>query len=418
MLVETLVHLSSRVASAIFSFLLFAFVARFCSPEDAKAIYFFAFSLGFLIVSLRTFGTISANLRGASRRVDKLRAALSTTGQLLFLQFAAVVLSFAVFATHPISLKLALAACLVVASSAFDADLLRASLNKRSAFSLTFAIGGGFALVVFLLAPLKTREVGCAALLVQWIPVVCVNLYFYFRLLRRRARLARVLGTVQAPRLLGFLLVAMFDGTVLNAPFLIGNRLTAHAGFDLSVAMRLFVSSLSLYPLLTHWSNSRALGLLSTRFGLTEPRLYAGILASSGAVASALFALVYVFASHKKLTLLQYGLSQVLLVSYCYYAARIRYRSREMSDAKSLLQLGGILACFYTTFIAAVTLGEPGAALIVALQSSTLLITTVLVAGIPRSIVRAARDGGGILASPQGIGKHERRAVRSNQDAP
>jgi hypothetical protein len=384
MLAETLIHVVSRVVSAAASFLLFAFVARYCNPEDAKAIYFFAFALGFLVVSLRTFGTISANLRGESRRAHKLRSALATIGQLLILQVVAAVASVAVFLTHPIPMTLVVAACAVVAVASLDADLVRAALNKRSSFAATFAIGAALGLLSFLLLPVKTIATGCFALLLQWLPTACVNMYLYFRLLWRRARLARLLSTVRCPRLLGSLVVAVFDGAVLNAPFLVGSRLPARSGFDLSIAMRLFVSSLPLQPLLIHWSNSRTLGLIAWRLRVVESRLYGGILISSGSAAGIVFAFVYVFVSRKELALSQYGLSEMLLVAYSFYATKIRYRPSESSNRRSLLQLCSVLVLFYGLFIGGTRLADLSARTIVVLQSSTLLIAGILLANASR----------------------------------
>jgi hypothetical protein len=379
MVLEAMIHSFSRVASAAMSFLLFALVGRYCRPEEAKAVYFFSFSLGFLIVSLRTFSNLSARLKGTSSRSTKLRAALVVTGQLFFLQIVVVAVAIVVFGTQPLSATLVGAACLTVAVGSFDSDLLRAALNKRSSFSLTFACGGGLAVAYFYLAPAKTVTSGGFALLLQWLPVSIVNLYFYGRLFWRRSKVRRLLGSVHFPHLAGGLLVAVFDGAVLNAPFLIGSRLGAQAGLDLSVATRIFVSSLPLYPLVMHWSNTRTLARMAEWARTTEPRLYSGIVALSGGVGGVVLSLVYSRVSGKRVSLEQYLFSVLLLTAFSFYAARLRYALRDHSWRRRLFQLSGLLGLFYLLFVVGTRIADVGAFPIVALQASTLLLSGLII---------------------------------------
>lgn len=375
---EAFIHGVSRLASAGLSFVMFAMIARYNNTEDAKAIYFFSFAIGFFIVTMRTFQNMSARLDGTFRRTAKLTIALRVTGQLVVLQVAAIFATLIVLIGQRIPWPLVLVSCVVVPLAGFDADLMRAALHRRSWFSLTFAAGGALGVAILYLMPASSKSTGCAAILAQWVPVLGVNLYWYLRLILRRARLTRLLADVPLPGLLGSLLVAVFDGAILNAPFLSGNRLSVRTGIDLSLAMRIFISSLPLYPLVLHWSNNSTLATMAKRFHLSEPRLYGGILVLSGWMGGLLLTGVFIGVSHKPITLIQYLLSVVLLAAYCAYATSARYCSRASGGYAPSARLFGTLALFGVTFVAIIRRCDVSAVTVVALQSATLVLGAIV----------------------------------------
>lgn len=369
---EAIYHTAARLASAACSFLLFALIARYCSPEDAKSVFFFSFALGFLIVTLRTFGTLAAGLRGHWGKVDKLRSVIRVTGQLLILQVFAALGGAFLFRRHPVPLALLLATCLTVILASFDSDLLRASLNRRSSFSVAFAVGGGLAVLFFLASPGKTIATGSAALLLQWLPVVCVNVYLYGRVLRRKGRVRAIVGRARWGSLAGSVLIATFDGFVLNAPFLLGTRIGPAVGMDLSVSTRLFVSSLPLFPLVMHWSNSGTLSTMAARIRMSEPHLYSGLLVASGWLGGVVLAVLFVQVSGKPLTLGQYALSVLMLLAYAWYAARVRYDASGTSTRRKVATLGPLLVLFALTY-GVMSVRAASAAVLVGLEAGTLL---------------------------------------------
>lgn len=386
MLTEFLLHTAARLLSAAWSFLLFALVARYCAVADAKAIYFFSFSLGFLVFALRSFGTIAAGLHGSSRRSQKLRTVLEVTGYLLPIQIVSLGVATIALTAKPISNVVVVAGAFIVAASSFDSDIARAALGKRSSFSLWFAVGGALALAVFLAAPVKSVSVGCGALIVQWMPVACVNAYFYLRLLRRRGRAHQMMRRARAAPVFGAVVVSVFDGVVLNAPFLVGGPISSGVGFDLSIAARVFSSSLPLAPLIRHWSNSGALGAAATKLRVNEQRLYGVVLGASGIVGGGLLSVLYSTVSGKPVTALQYGLALALLWSYSYYAPAVRYHTLQSSAHSRVVGFGAILGGFFGVFGLATRLWTPSAMAIVALQSGALVVGAVFLRYVGRAI--------------------------------
>jgi hypothetical protein len=214
-----------------------------------------------------------------------------------------------------------------------------------------FAAGGLLGIGVLLLPGEATVTRGCLAMLAQWAPAGLASLRVGLRL-ASRAGWASFRGLPWAG-MAATAGVAAFDGLVLNTPFLIGDRFGTQAGLELSVSMRLFVSSLVLVPLVLHWSNSGNLGRLARRLGITEPRLYFAAVLVPGVAGASVLALAFGVLSGQSATLRQLGLAVLLLSSYAVFARGARYRRQDASVATIAITL----AATYTAFLAFVLAG-------------------------------------------------------------
>lgn len=340
---QATLHLAARTASALVSSILFAWIARRLSQEQAKTVFFLSFTVGFLAVFLRSFAMLQCNLSGSSHRSAKLRKVVDGMQQLLRLTPALALAVAGFLWLHPLHWALLLAALVLVLAAGFDVDLVRACLGRPPLFASAFTAGSVLGLVLMGSLPGTSVDVAVAALLCPWVTVAFVNLRVFARVLRRR-HTPNAHGTrPRSSAWAGSLGSAAFDGLVLNAPFVAGVSLAPAAGFDLSIAARFFSSAQPLFPLVMHWSNAGVLARLAARARSAEALLFAGLLVVSGLLASMVFAAVYVAVSGKAVTGLQYGLFALLLLAYCAYATSLRYRAGSLSSRARLVVLGTLL---------------------------------------------------------------------------
>lgn len=371
-------HLALRAASALLSSALFALIVRRLDADAAQQAFFFSFSVGFLAAMLRSFCLLQTNLQGSQRRSAKLRRVRAAQTQFLRLVPLLAAGLLAVLWLQPISKLLLLGALPLLLCVGLDADQVRAALGRSPHFSMAFAAGSLAGLLLMLGSASMHPGLAAAALLMPWLPVAAFNLRMGLRL-AAPARRRTAASTRKGPaigRPWAALALAAYDGLVLNLPFVFGLTLSTAAGFDMSVASRLFSSAQPFFPLVMHWSGSGALSGLSRRSGLAEPRLYASLLFGSGLAASLLFLLLFGVISGKPISLLQYGLFTALLLGYCIYAAAVRYHAGRLTQRARLLCLAITLALLALSVPLATALGTPWreqAAWLVAFQSLALL---------------------------------------------
>lgn len=341
---QAALHLAARAASALVSSILFAWIARRLSQEQAKTVFFLSFTVGFLAVFLRSFAMLQCNLSSRLRRGDKLRRVVDGMHQLLRLAPALALAVAGLLWLHPVHWALLMTALTLVLAAGFDADLVHACLDRPPLFASAFTAGSVLGVMLLWAVPGTSVEVAVAALLCPWVPVALLNLRVVTHVLRRR-RTPNARGSrPQSGAWAGSLGLAAYDGLVLNAPFVAGVSLAPAAGFDLSIAARIFSSAQPLFPLVMHWSNAGALARLAARARSGEALVFAGLLVGSGLLASVVFAALYVAISGKSMTGLQYGLFVLLLLAYCAYATAIRYRAGNLSSPTRLVVLGTLLA--------------------------------------------------------------------------
>ena len=364
-------HLGARSISALASSSVFALLARLNTPADAKAVFFFMFAGGFVVAFLRSFCMFAAALLGPQRRTERLRRVqwLARRYVMLLPLFAALCAG-ALWSQALPPLWIALAT-LVILGAGFDADLLRAALGRGPLFSPAFAVGSVAALGVLTLGQAGTST-GMLAVLCPWIALALVNSPLVWRLLRRRPRPARPDLSYSARHWPAALLTALYDGTVLNLPFMAGAGLGAAAGFDLAVAARLFSSAQPFFPLVMHWTNSGRLTGLARRAGLAEPALYGGLLALSGLLASVIFVLLFRWIGGQPVRAAQFGMFVLLLLAYTFFAAVARFSAGRLPPGQRVRLVGMLLVLYLATWFGGVRWLTQSAVLIVALQAAAL----------------------------------------------
>jgi len=337
---EFATHLATRLVSGLLSFYLFSVIARQYSIVDAKQIYFFLFLLGFFTAAQRALATVSAGIVPSSRRSAKLtdvhRAIVQVVlGACLMMPLAGVILSSGTSDPWVIA-----SAVLIVGLCGLDVDLLRAAVGRSPAFPVAFALGSVLAVACISLPVAPAPRLAFAAVLLQWVPVCLLNLWMARRFAVRAGLSLRLVGFRQSLMTLALLIVALFDGVLLNLPFLLGDRVPAQLGVELAVVVRVHVASLLLFPLVQYWSNSGAILQIVRRTGLGTSVTYGLSQALAGIVAGTVFAIAYVLLSGKQINLMQCLGFAVLLGSYCVLSTAIRFKGR---DAAALRLMPGLL---------------------------------------------------------------------------
>ena len=375
---EAGLHLIMRAASAVSSFLLFALVAHYLTVDDTRQVYFFSFAFGFLVVSLRTYCTITALLYSDTTRVSKLRKVKIVTHQLPWFTILVGITAIGALSVYGLQWWIVLSATAMIAICGFDADLLRAVVGRPTLFTSAFAVGGLLAIGYLWVMEPSTRDGGCIAFIVQWAPVAIINVKAYVRLWWRRAQPLRVFTSGTTLSLVGAMLLALYDGAVLNAPFLLSLPMDVGASLDLSIATRLFLSSLPFLPLMIHWSNVGHIHDMARSHRVAEYAIFGTIIAVTGVAAGLSFAVLYSVVGTTKVTVLQLGLFASLLGAYVLYACMSRYGMCNVSARARLVVLGSLLVAFYTILVSMNNTAAHSAAFIVSLQVCALVIAAAV----------------------------------------
>jgi hypothetical protein len=342
-------HLAARTTSALASSAVFALLARLNSPADAKAIFFFLFASGFLAAFLRSFCMISAGLQGGQSRSAKLRRVRTMARHYLRLSPAFAVLCVLVLMAQAVELWVIAATTVTIVAAGFNGDLLRAAIGRSAHFAGSFAIGNLAALVWLLLGAKGGVNAGVVAVLLPWVALAVPNASIAVRLSRnaawRRRRIA-VQQTQAGRHWPSAILTALYDGTVLNFPFIVGARLTDSAGLELSVVLRLFSSAQPFFPLVMHWAASGQLTRMGRRSGIVEPVLYGMLLTASGLAASLLFALIFFYVGGQHIMVRHYGLFVCLLLAFSLFATAVQFVAPELADVTRSRQVAVLLMVF------------------------------------------------------------------------
>lgn len=176
------------------------------------------------------------------------------------------------------------------------------------------------------------------------------------------------------------LLIASFEGVVLNAPFVAGSGLLVNAsqGYDLAIAIRTFSSSQPLFSLIVHWSNSNRLWRLAGRLGVSEMSLFAFLLFSSGFATSLVFVGLFGWISLAAITLEQFAMFMILLMSYCFYVSQARFIAMELPG--KLATFTYVIFIFGFLIMLALTPDEVTSAWsVIAMQGATLSLAAWLI---------------------------------------
>ncbi|MDH5670737.1 MAG: hypothetical protein OEZ06_01220 [Myxococcales bacterium] len=366
------------------SFLLFGLVGERLSEGDARDVYFFSFALGFCVVALRTFCTLSAHLHSQPSRSAKLKQVRAVARTLPLASAAVGLVAVLVLRNYGLSWPLVLTTTTIITLSGFDGDLVRAVVRGTARFPSIFGSGSVLALLYLWLFGPTDREGGCIAFVLQWVPVVVSNVFAYLRMVNagpiRSVKSARERGRVSANMLL-----ALFDGGVLNAPFLVHLDLPVGEALDLSIATRFYASSLPLLPLLVHWSNSGRLRRVSERLRIAEHALFGWLTGLAAGLAGLLFAFLFSVVSSHVVNRNQIFMFAALVVSYSIYCALVRYGMHRISSRVRILATATVASAFYVVLLASDLSSTGGAPYVVGAQSVALIaIATIAYGGLVR----------------------------------
>lgn len=368
---EALLHLGARVGSALASTAVFALLARQHSGAEGQRLLFLVFVGGFAVAFLRSFGALLAGLQGAQRRTQRWARARAMAQRFVWTSPLLVAALAGLLLVQGLSLPLALVGAVLLLLAGFDADQLRAARGRSPLFSVGYSLGCVLALAVLLLVPPSPAQ-GLAAVAAPWLVVAAVQLPALAVLRRRSPRRARA-GFGGWSALASALVLALFDGVVLNLPFLMGAQMPAATGYDLALAARLFSSAQPFFPLVLHWLATGRLHRVGQRLGLGEGRVLLALLVGSGLAASVAFVLLFGWLGRQAITGHQYALFALLLLAYALFATVSR-RSGDAVPAR--WRVGGSAAVLLAFAAAAAVLaqvGWPSAAAVVALQASALV---------------------------------------------
>lgn len=345
---EALLHLGARVGSALASSAAFALVARHFDVVDTKRLFSLLFICGFAHAALRSFSMFVAGLRGGDSRTRKARRVYRFVyfycklSPIFFAALAALLLYQSVLPNIGSALLLSL----LLVISGLDTDQLQAALGRAPRYSLLFAVGNIGSVAILALGNAQI-ELGVLAIAMPLATVAMGNATIVWRL-RKSNILQRKLTsqTNEANNWSVALLMALYDGIVLNIPFLAGKNLDALTIFNLSISLRLYSSAQPFFPLIQHWASAGRINRLSLRSGLPEPLLYGLALAGSGWLASLLFAAIFISVSNENLTWLQYLIFSGLLIGISILNTTARYLSHHVNHQRVSIAAGGLLILF------------------------------------------------------------------------
>jgi hypothetical protein len=320
-------HTGARVLSAVASTSVFALLARQHDGAAGQRLLFLVFVSGFAVAFLRSFGAYVAGLRGGQSRRERLlrsRTMLSLYGRA---SPGLLLLSLATLLSQGLAWPAALVGSLILVAAGLDSDLLLASVGRPPKFSLGFAAGSAITLLWLLVVPASQMR-GLVAVALPWCAVASVQSAVTWRfLVSRQARRPVLKETgrgVHWRKISPPLLLALYDGLILNMPFLSGVQMPSAVGLDLAIATRLFASTQPFFPLVNHWSAMGRLQTLGQQFKVGEGWVFWALLVGSGLAASVAFIVVFGVIRGQPLEFRQYGLFVLLLVGYCTFAVGIR----------------------------------------------------------------------------------------------
>lgn len=343
----------ARIVSALLSFGVFSQVASSLAPASAARVLFFSFVFGFCLATLRTFHLVAAKVVGGESRAGKLRRVRAAAQTLRGVMVWTVPTVLVLLLGQGVGWPVAAAGAVVVAFCGQDLDLARSALGRHPVLPLLTAAGGVAALVLLALSPDPSEALCAVAFLVQWVPVVGVQLIFGRRLLPPVNR-DTAMSPAWSTRVVntgGLFLTSIFDGAVLNAPFIFAMPIAAAAAVDLALGNRLFVASLALFSLIASWVISGDIHRLAARASLRPVATFVTLqLVISWATGSA-YAVIYQFITGNPVGLSAFVVFLVISLAYVMHATGLRYLVPRLSARVSVIAYAFSLGAFYAMLV-------------------------------------------------------------------
>lgn len=377
--------LGARLVSALLSFGVFSQVASVLAPEAAARVLFFSFVFGFCLATLRTFHLIAAAIVGTESRAQKLRRMRHAASTVRRAMLWAVPAVFGLLLGQGVGWPAALGGATLVAMCGQDLDLVRSVVGRYPLVPLLTMAGGAMGMGLLLVSPVHNVDVCAAAFLLQWLPVAALQLWRGRRWLASPSVHARR-TTTWSRRLadsVSLFLTAVFDGAVLNAPFLIVVPLAATAAMDLALGYRLFVASLALFSLIASWVISGDLHRIAERHAMRPATVFVALQLAVCLATGSAYAVVYQLIADKPVGPIAWVIFVLVTVAYVFHSAGLRFllprlpmRAGVRAYAATLLGFYGVLLWQHQS--AAADLGIIVGALTLALSVPPLMLWALL----------------------------------------
>lgn len=362
-------HFFGRIVSSLFSFVLFALIGSRLPVSEAQEALYFLFSLGFWLTFLRLFIQLSSGISGKDRATVRMQAARRGFGDQLRAFVLILPIMAVMFWGHLHNLLFTIFALGCVGLGMIDGDLIRSIVKQSSMFSRTFGLGSILSVALFILAGEASRELAVICILVQWAPTVIFNLKVLPRLFQKGSLGLYKIRGIKTNGLgysMSMALLASFDGIILNAPFFGLVQQSPDVGIDIALAVRIFVASIAIYPLLLHWMNSRAMHSLSAHISMSTSSLFTLLIWAFGCVSGLAFIGIFRLIEHDWPSASAVMGFFLLLGGFGYYAASMRLSGPVISQR------------FRTSVILIAVAGFAGALLVLNRIGTNLVVITAL----------------------------------------
>lgn len=377
--------LGARLLSALLSFGVFTQVASSLDQVQAARVLFFSFVFGFCLATLRTFHMIAAGIDGSESRARKLRrirSAASTLRQLILLTVPAV---FGLLVAQGVGWPIALIGTALVGLCGQDLDLVRSVVGRHPVLPLLTMTGGLLGIGMLLAQASPSMEWCAAAFLIQWLPAAALQVVYGCRWLASASdhKLPTSNLTSRVGRTAGLFLTAVFDGAVLNAPFMVVVPLAASAAIDLALGNRLFVASLALFSLIASWVVSGDIQRLASRNAMSPTFIFVVLQGILSLVLGSAYALVYHLIADKPVGLNALVVFLLVTLAYIIHSAGLRFLLPKLPMRAGVLAYAGTLVLFYAVLLWLGSLATAGlsivtGAVVVALCTPPLLLWSLL----------------------------------------
>lgn len=383
-----LTTLAARTLSGVLSFLVFAQVVKLLPGPDAARVLFFSFAFGFSLATFRAFHLIASAITGQESRSDRLRRVRASARALAWLCLLLAPGVWWLLSAQAVGPGVTVAAVLLALVCGFDLDLVRALAGRQPALPILTAAGGLAGAALLLWAPRPTVTLCATAFLLQWLPTAGYQFRYGWRLLRPLARVRRaaVSSWARAATLAGSLLMAVFDGAVINAPFLLALSLPAAQAVDLALGNRLFVASLALYALIGNWVVSGDIERMARRLQLAPAATFGGSQLVAAAAIGTAYAILYGLVAGKAVGLWSGLIFGVTLAGFVAHTTAIRYTRARESRVRSSALYVLTLALFYGVVLAQKTAGQASLPVIVTCVFAALATPALLQFALARRV--------------------------------
>jgi hypothetical protein len=343
----------ARLLSALLSFAVFSQVASSLEPTAAAQVLFFSFVFGFSLATLRTFHLVAAAVDGSESRAYKLRRLRQAAATLRRVMLLAVPAALGLLVAQGVGWPAALVGAVLVGLCGQDLDLVRSVVGRPPVLPLLTMVGGLLGIGLLVVHPSPSMGWCAAAFLVQWLPAAVLQVVCGRRWLappsaheRPTANLSSRVG-----RTTGLFLTAVFDGAVLNGPFLIVVPLAASAAVDLALGNRLFVASLALFSLVASWVISGDMQRIASRHARRPGTMFVVLQSVLCLAIGSAYALVYHLITDKPVGPNALLVFLLLTLAYVIHSAGLRFLLPKLPMRAGVVTYAAALACFYAVLL-------------------------------------------------------------------